>query len=107
MKSGIERCEVAVEPMLVTSLLGKGVSSIAAGGSHSLACTVYGELFAWGNSQHGQCGTGVHDRDVQALTLVKFNDPGLVCMKCKGIVAPDDETKIVEIAAGMPSLLGE
>ena len=97
---GIERCEVAVEPMLVTALLGKGISSIACGGVHSTACTVYGELFTWGSSEFGQCGTGVFDKDVQAPTFVKFTDPGLVCIKCKGVVPPDDDPKIIEVVAG-------
>lgn len=34
------------------------IRSIACGGSHSLACNIRGELFAWGNGSSGQLGVG-------------------------------------------------
>jgi alpha-tubulin suppressor-like RCC1 family protein len=34
------------------------VVQVACGSSHSLALMNNGELYSWGNNEHGQCGTG-------------------------------------------------
>ena len=48
-------------PVAVTStgaLAGKTVTAIAAGYSHSLALTLDGEVYGWGNNANGQLGNG-------------------------------------------------
>ena len=97
---GIERCEMAPDPVLVTPLLGMGIRGISCGRTHSAAVTNQGELVCWGNSEFGQCGTKVFDRDSVTPTTVAFSDPGLMCTKCKTLVVKNDDTRIVDVACG-------
>lgn len=50
-----ESCET---PRLVTALEGHAVTSVACGAAHTCAVTVEGKLFAWGDGNKGQLGTG-------------------------------------------------
>ena len=50
------RSDGAKRPAKVQALCGKGITQIACGVSHSLACSGSGRLFAWGSNQHGQLG---------------------------------------------------
>ena len=34
---------------------------VTAGKAHSMALTVYGDLYAWGKNSYGELGTGTHD----------------------------------------------
>ena len=34
------------------------VQSLSCGSSHSMALMETGEVYGWGNNEHGQCGTG-------------------------------------------------
>lgn len=46
-------------PVLATgALVGKNITSIAAGGSHSLALDDTGQVYAWGTNTYGQVGNG-------------------------------------------------
>ena len=49
-------------PRLVTALLGKPVTRISCGDSHSIAATQGGAVFAWGANSHGQLGLGQRKR---------------------------------------------
>ena len=44
-------------PQLISQLVGRQVSNIAAGYSHSFACTVNGSVFSWGSNSHAQLGS--------------------------------------------------
>ena len=43
-------------PKLVTSLKGLEIVEVALGRAHSIAITRNGRVYAWGSSEHGQCG---------------------------------------------------
>ena len=45
-------------PTLVTALSGQTVTAVAGGGSHSLALTSTGAVYAWGDNYEGQLGDG-------------------------------------------------
>nr|XP_047123873.1 E3 ubiquitin-protein ligase HERC2 isoform X1 [Hydra vulgaris]XP_047123877.1 E3 ubiquitin-protein ligase HERC2 isoform X2 [Hydra vulgaris] len=49
------------QPKLVEGLRGKHVIDIAVGALHCLAVTQDGEVFSWGDNDHGQLGTGETD----------------------------------------------
>jgi len=48
----------AREPTLVEHLKGKNIVDVAVGALHCLAVTEEGEIYAWGDNDHGQQGTG-------------------------------------------------
>jgi len=45
-------------PVLVDALLNQKPTQVAAGDFHTLVQTQLGDVFAWGNNECGQCGTG-------------------------------------------------
>ena len=45
-------------PVLVDSLLNYKLQAVSCGKSHTLVMTRLGDVFAWGNNDFGQCGTG-------------------------------------------------
>ncbi len=47
-----------------------GVVSVSLGELHSAAITRKGDLYAWGNSKYGQCGTGSYGYNISSPTLV-------------------------------------
>jgi alpha-tubulin suppressor-like RCC1 family protein len=53
---------------LVSSLEGKKIAAVAAGGSHSLAIDAEGKVYATGWNEEGQLGLG--DNEVETFTLV-------------------------------------
>ena len=50
--------------LLQGSLCGKPVSSVACGSHHSVALTSEGEVFAWGQNNCGQIGSGTTTNQV-------------------------------------------
>jgi len=54
---GSDRAVVS-RPTVVPSLFGVPVSALAAGTAHSLALTVGGSVYGWGDNRHGQLGLG-------------------------------------------------
>ncbi|XP_062992156.1 uncharacterized protein LOC134405027 [Elgaria multicarinata webbii] len=46
------------EPQLVCELVGLPLAKIAAGSSHSLALSVFGDVYSWGKNDFGQLGLG-------------------------------------------------
>jgi alpha-tubulin suppressor-like RCC1 family protein len=57
----------------VSKLDGLGITDIAAGWNHSLAITIDGKLYAWGDNQYGQLGLETQDNQIYEPTQV----PGL------------------------------
>jgi alpha-tubulin suppressor-like RCC1 family protein len=57
-------------PTLVKALLGKKVIAIAAGIDFAVALTDEGEVYAWGNNDVGQLGTGTTEKVKNTPTLV-------------------------------------
>ena len=51
------------EPRLVTGLEGKCIAQMAAGRSHTVACTSEGQLLAWGQKKHN--AVGMQEEDLQ------------------------------------------
>ncbi len=47
------------------------ISKVSAGGFHTLALTEDGEVYAWGNGVHGECGIG-DSIEVNVPRLVKI-----------------------------------
>ncbi|CAK4071729.1 unnamed protein product [Aphanomyces euteiches] len=52
---GLKKTQLAL-PTMLDAFRGKHVVEVAAGAMHSLALTVDGNVYAWGNNAHGQCG---------------------------------------------------
>lgn len=50
--------ETYLEPTLISAFNDIPVRAIACGGSHSGVIAVNGDVYLWGNGQHGQLGTG-------------------------------------------------
>lgn len=63
--------ETHLEPTLVSALSDVPIRSIACGGSHSGAIAANGDVYVWGNGQHGQLGTGAQ-RSRRAPTKVRL-----------------------------------
>ncbi|CAG0899568.1 unnamed protein product [Darwinula stevensoni] len=55
---GIGTEDSTLVPRRIEILSRRGVTSIAAGDIHVLACTREGDLYSWGDNTHGQLGTG-------------------------------------------------
>eukprot|EP00192_Tetraselmis_astigmatica_P009703 CAMPEP_0117664012 /NCGR_PEP_ID=MMETSP0804-20121206/8955_1 /TAXON_ID=1074897 /ORGANISM="Tetraselmis astigmatica, Strain CCMP880" /LENGTH=853 /DNA_ID=CAMNT_0005471141 /DNA_START=124 /DNA_END=2685 /DNA_ORIENTATION=- len=97
-------------PQVISSLAGKNVTRIAAGGYHVLAATGAGELYAWGSNRYGQLGLGHTNpvkvpTKVQALPKLAAGDyptpyEQLLQRKARGVEAPTDAIYTGVIAAG-------
>ena len=61
------------EPCIVEALAGIKIDDIACGHWHSLALSVYGDVYSWGWNEHGQLGQGLIDGKKPVVAL-----PGLV-----------------------------
>ncbi len=75
---GVLDIEEHVEkPVLVMgpSAGGEAVTAVAAGARHSLAVGASGQVFAWGCSLHGQCGTDAVEPRVSSPTAVAALGP--------------------------------
>ncbi|XP_044285375.1 probable E3 ubiquitin-protein ligase HERC4 isoform X2 [Varanus komodoensis] len=59
----IEAGEVKSKPRLLKELGGRQIIQIACGDNHSLALSNGGELFAWGQNEHGQLGLDTQARN--------------------------------------------
>eukprot|EP00959_Pyramimonas_sp_CCMP1952_P100889 2110447-Pyramimonas_sp.AAC.2 len=71
------------------------ITSISAGGHHSLVVNAAGALFAAGRGRHGAIGLGSqHNRRVLALVDVASKHHGAGCTKCAG------PCRVVQAAAG-------
>ncbi len=75
------------KPELIESLNNEQVIDISCGGSHSLALTIDGQVYAWGENKYGQLGIGNHDYYEDNLKPVKFIgfDGEKVKMICCGV----------------------
>lgn len=71
------------KPTLVEALRGKKISHVAVGALHCLAVTETGQVYAWGDNDHGQQGNG---------TTVVNRKPTLV----QGL----ETSRIVKVACG-------
>jgi alpha-tubulin suppressor-like RCC1 family protein len=60
--SGVSGClghgayDDEAQPRVVESLLSTEVIAVACGGSHVVAATSEGDIYAWGNSENGRLG---------------------------------------------------
>ena len=61
------------EPRLLSQLAGRTVAQVACGGSHSLALSEHGEVFAWGRGFEGQLGLGAQEVSVCPKYLRHFS----------------------------------
>ncbi len=64
-------------------VLGSKVTQVSAGGFHTLALCISGELYAWGNSAHGECGIGEFT-ETNKPRLVKFPEEPIQQMSAGG-----------------------
>ena len=46
------------EPTVLRALAGKEIRAVAAGSNHAVALTMSGEVYSWGNGEHGRLGHG-------------------------------------------------
>ena len=59
-----------LHPILVHSLCGEEINSIAVGRAHCIAKTRGGDVFSWGNNDHDQLGREIiHNLTAQSLTV--------------------------------------
>lgn len=65
-------CMVPVK--IGSKLEGAVVIQIAAGDNHSMALTKGGNVFTWGQNNHGQLGSGTNRRDMGQITIVPFGE---------------------------------
>jgi hypothetical protein len=56
--SGIESLKESAIPVLVCSLDGVRIRSVACGRQHTVAVAEDGSIFSWGKNSNGQCGLG-------------------------------------------------
>ncbi|CAJ1362054.1 unnamed protein product [Effrenium voratum] len=55
---GLEKVQHAASPACIQALSHLQACDVAAGSAHSCAVTTFGNLFTWGDNQHGQLGDG-------------------------------------------------
>ena len=70
---GLGHIQPAEEPVLVEALAGVPVKDIACGSWHSLALSVYGDVYSWGWNEAGQLGHSLDSRQpvVSLPTLIE------------------------------------
>ncbi|KAJ1678493.1 hypothetical protein EV182_003938, partial [Spiromyces aspiralis] len=56
--AGTGKTDDSAEPTLVTGMDGARVEKIATSTDFTLALTAENEVYAWGNSEYGQCPVG-------------------------------------------------
>lgn len=56
--AGMEEWAYQSSPRMVHALLGKAVRQLACGAQHSMALSETGEVYVWGNGDHGRLGLG-------------------------------------------------
>lgn len=60
----------------------KRVIAIAAGSSHWLACTIYGEIYAWGNNDTGQLGVKTVKSSTDVIQVDSLIDEDINKVSC-------------------------
>jgi E3 ubiquitin-protein ligase HERC4 len=56
---GVAKCDRAFSsPQPVKTLEGQQILTVSAGELHTIACTEFGDVFAWGRGKEGQLGHG-------------------------------------------------
>ena len=84
---GVAKCDRAfASPQLVTTLEGQQITNFSGGELHTIACTEFGDVFAWGRGKEGQLGHG--DGPAPAQQWVPRRIEGLV------------EETVVDVCAG-------
>ncbi|XP_071943123.1 alsin-like isoform X2 [Antedon mediterranea] len=78
--------DVTKQPVLVKDIKGENVIDVVCGLNHTGVVCSDGIVFCWGDSNSGQCGTGLLDR-INTPQQVEFNDP-------------DNDPVITQIACG-------
>ncbi|XP_033101416.1 alsin-like [Anneissia japonica] len=66
--------DVTKQPVLVKDIKGENVIDVVCGLNHTGVVCADGIVFCWGDSNSGQCGTGLLDR-INTPQQVEFNDP--------------------------------
>jgi alpha-tubulin suppressor-like RCC1 family protein len=66
------------ESSLTQYLSDKQICDICCGGSHSLAFTNCGEVYAWGQNSDGQVGNQCNDNQLIPIKLNAFNDEKVI-----------------------------
>lgn len=64
----------------ISDLTSVGIRQISAGHNHSLALTVDGRVFAWGNGKDGQLGYG-YGNDYSIPSLIKYFTEKNICIR--------------------------
>lgn len=86
------------------TLLGKNVSAVAAGGSHSLALCTDGTLAAWGYNNHSQTGaTGV----TQSSTPIAIGDSNVLVGRTLSGIIPGGNHNLVRCSDGTLAAWGD
>ncbi|RDD44049.1 E3 ubiquitin-protein ligase HERC2 [Trichoplax sp. H2] len=69
-------------PKIVDVLKDKRVIAIAAGSLHWLACTIYGEIYAWGNNDAGQLGVKTLKSSTDVIQVDTLMDEDINQVSC-------------------------
>jgi alpha-tubulin suppressor-like RCC1 family protein len=93
----------------VHGLMGSHVTGVAAGSYHTLVCTAEGQLYTFGNSNHGQLGHGGQENEraprlVQGLVGKKV--VGLAAGICLHSVVWTDAGEVYSFGSGLNGRLG-
>ena len=71
-------------PIQITALSDKGITAIAAGGSHSMAIDSAGDVWAWGRNNIGQLGDGTYTQRNTPIQITALSDKGITAIAAGG-----------------------